>query len=83
MNTVPRHTFSKLVHFRLGHGILGTYFQMKYINKQTNYCECGQLETAEHFFKKCPLHPVEQNLLRKDPPELDLKTLLDAKRDLV
>jgi hypothetical protein len=80
MSTVPRHTLSKLFQLRTDHDTLGKYFQMRYINERNHYCECGQLETAEHVLKKCPLHPAERDYLRKVSPELDPKILLDAKK---
>ena len=82
MNSVPRHTFSKLFQLRTGHGVLGKYFQKRGIKKRSHNCECGQLETVEHILKKCPLHPVEREVLRKVSPELDLKILLDTKKGL-
>ena len=47
MSTVPRHAFSKLFQLCTGHGVLGKYFQMRYISKRNHYYECGQLETIE------------------------------------
>jgi hypothetical protein len=82
MSTVPCHTLSKLFQLRTGHGALGKYFQMRYINERTYYCECGQLETVEHVFKECPLHSAERDYLRKVSPELDPKILLDTNKGL-
>ena len=82
MNSVPRHTFSKLFQLRTGHGVLGKYFQKRGIKERSHNCECGQLETVEHILKECPLHPVEREVLRKVSPELDLKILLDTKKGL-
>ena len=45
--------------------------------EQNHNCECDQLETVEHILKKCHLHSVEREVLRKVSPELDLKILLD------
>ena len=58
------------------YGDLGKYFQMRGIKEQNHNCEWGQLKTVEHILKKCSLYPVEQELLRKVSPELDLKILL-------
>jgi hypothetical protein len=77
---VPRHTLSKLFQLRTGHEALKKYFQMRCINKQNHYCECGQLETVEHG--ECPLHSTERDYLRKVYLELDPKTLLDIKKGL-
>jgi hypothetical protein len=82
MSTVPRHTLSKLFQLRTGHGALEKYFQMRCISEQSYYCECGQLETVEHVFKECPLHPAERNYLKKVSPELDPKILLNNKKGL-
>ena len=82
MNSVPRHTFSKLFQLRTGHGVLGKYFQKRGIKERSHNCECGQLETVEHILKECPLHPVQREVLRKVSPELDLKILLDTKKGL-
>jgi hypothetical protein len=65
MSTVPRHTLSKLFQLRTGHGVLGKYLQMRCINEQNHYGECGQLETIEHLLKECPLHFTERDYLRK------------------
>jgi hypothetical protein len=70
---VPCHTLGKLFQLRIGHGALRKYFQMRCINEQNHYCECGQLETTEHVLKECPLHPAERDYLRKVSPELDTK----------
>ena len=80
MNSVPRHTFSKLFQLRTGHGVLGKYFQKRGIKERSHNCECGQLETVEHILKGCPLHPAERDLLRKVSPELDPKIFLDTKK---
>jgi hypothetical protein len=82
MSTVPRHTLSKLFQLRTDHGALEKYFQMRYINEQNHYCECGQLKTVEHGLNECPLHPAERDHLRKVSPELDPKILLDTKKGL-
>ena len=82
MSSVSRHTFSKLLQLCTGHGVLGKYFRTRGIDERDHNCECGQLETVEHVFKKCPLHPEERDLLRKVSPELDFKILLDTKKSL-
>ena len=38
------------------------------------------METVKYVLKKCPLHFVEREVLRKVPPELDPKILLDTKK---
>jgi hypothetical protein len=63
-------------------GVLGKYFQMRCINEQNHYCECGQLETVEHVLKECPLHSAERDYLRKVSPKLGLQILLGTKKDL-
>jgi hypothetical protein len=82
ISTVLRHTLSKLFQLRTGHGALGKYFQMRCINKQNHYCECGQLETVEHVLKECPLHSAERDYLRKVSPELDPKIILATKKGI-
>jgi hypothetical protein len=82
ISTVPCHTLSKLFQLRTGHGVLGKYFKMRYINEQNYYCECGQLETVGHVLEECPLHSAERDYLRKVSPELDPKILLDIKKGL-
>ena len=82
MNSVPRHTFSKLFQLRTGCSVLGKYFQKRGIKERSHNCECGQLETVEHILKGCPLHPAERDLLRKVSLELDSKILVDIKKGL-
>jgi hypothetical protein len=65
MSTVPRHTLSKLFQLRTGHGALEKYFQMRCINEQNHYHECGQLKTVDHILRYCALHPTERSYLKK------------------
>ena len=82
MSSVSRHTFSKLLQLRTGHGVLGKYFRTRGIDERDHNYECGQLETADHILNECPLHHAEKDLLRKVSPELDSKILLDTKKSL-
>ncbi len=79
MSTVICHTFSKLFQFCKGYGVLGKYCQMRYISERNHY---ARLETVEHVFKGCPLHPAEPDSLRKISPGFDPKILLDTKKSL-
>ena len=82
MNSVSRHTFSKLFQLCRGHGVLGKYFRTKCIDERDHNCECGHLETVGHVLKECPLHPAERNFLKKVSPVLDPKILLDTREGL-
>ena len=81
-STVPLHTFSKLFQLCTGHGVLGRWFQMRYISKWYHYCKRCQLETVENVLKKCPLHPAERDLLRKVSSDIGPRILLDTKKEL-
>ena len=79
MGSVPRHNFGNMFKLCTGHGLPEKNFQKRCIKKRIHYCECSHLETVEHVLKECPLHPTEQDLLRKVSPELDPRILLDTK----
>ena len=55
-----RTAFSQILQLQTGYSQLNKYRHKLGLSK-TNQCECGQVETTEHYLIECPLQELPRN----------------------
>lgn len=82
MRHAPRHILSRIVQFRTGTALVGSWFQANNVRNTHINCTCGALETVDHILKFCPLTSGSRRGLLKASPSLSDKVLLNTPEGL-
>ena len=77
-NQKSRRYETVLARLRSGHvGLAQHLFRVQL--KDSPLCNCGQVETIEHFLLQCPLYARQRNILMQDVQHLSLNNVVDIK----